>query len=210
MQGWQANLEAAHPGVIALFMQLCGGNQNPNPRGKIRTGRKPTAKISPLRWRPPCPVKEFPCEVPNIRTAYETIELNFATPSREVFEKELTSPNAARRARAATMLKKPERSVPFPIQVVRLDSDLLLFALGGEDVVEYALRARREFAGNVIVAGYSNDVMAYIPTKQIIAEGGYEPVDSMAAYGHPGPFIDDVEEKIFAGMHRVAERVAKP
>ena len=200
----QAVLEAAHPGATALFLQLCGGDQNPQPRGKIEQaeayGKQLAAAVESALG------KGILLQGP-IRAAYETVELTFAPQPREVFERELNNPSRARRVRAAAMLEHPEQSVRFPIQAIRLDSDLILFALGGEDVVEYALRARREFAGNVIVAGYSNDVMAYIPAKHMLAEGGYEPVDSMAAYGHPGPFTDDVEERVFAGMHRVAERV---
>ena len=29
----QADLEQAYPGATALFLQLCAGDQNPNPRG---------------------------------------------------------------------------------------------------------------------------------------------------------------------------------
>ena len=57
-----------------------------------------------------------------------------------------------------------------------------------------------------IVAGYSNDVMAYIPAKHMPAEC-YEVVDSMTAYGHPGPFAPDVEERVFAGTHKAAKQV---
>ena len=203
----QADLEAAHPGVIALFLQLCGGNQNPNPRGKIEQAKAYGKQLADA-VDASLAGKGTRLSGP-IRVAYEIIELDFAPQSREVFEKDLKNPNAARRARAAAMLEHPERSVTFPVQAIRLNHDLTLFALGGEDVVEYALRAKKEFSGNVIVAGYSNDVMAYIPTKKILAEGGYEPVDSMAAYGHPGPFADDVEERVFAAMHRVAQRLDK-
>jgi neutral ceramidase len=201
----QADLEAAHPGAVALFMQLCGGNQNPNPRGKIEQAKAYGKQLADA-VDAALAGKGIPLRGP-IRTAYETIQLNFAPQSREVFEAELKNPNAARRARAAAMLAHPERSLQFPVQAIRFDSNLILFALGGEDMVEYALRAKREFPGKVVVAGYSNDVMAYIPTRQIIAEGGYEPVDSMAAYGHPGPFADDVEERILVAMHQVADRV---
>ena len=69
--------------------------------------------------------------------------------------------------------------------------------------VGYGLRVKKEFPGEpLIVAGYSNDVMCYIPTRQILGEGGYEPVDSMIYYGQPGPFAEDVEERIFAAIRQ--------
>ena len=36
------------------------------------------------------------------------------------------------RVRAAAMLEHPETSGPFPIQAIRLDRDLILFAPGGD------------------------------------------------------------------------------
>lgn len=75
-------------------------------------------------------------------------------------------------------------------------------------VVDYALRAKKEFPHtDLIVAGYSNDVMCYIPSKRVLHEGGYEAVDSMIYYGQPGPFSDDVEETIFRSIHTVLRRV---
>ena len=74
-------------------------------------------------------------------------------------------------------------------------------------VVDYDLRVKSEYGGNLIVAGYSNDVMSYIPTARILQEGGYEAVDSMVYYGQPGPYADDVEERIFSGIHKTMKRV---
>ena len=206
----QAALEQAHPGATAMFLQLCGGDQVPNPRPGVEHARAHgqslatavdralTASSTPLRGV--------------IRSTYEVIDLKFAPFTRDTFERDLSSTNRSRRVRAADMLKlyragRPPQSLSFPIQVIRFEPQLTLFALGGEDVVEYALRARREFPRNVIVAGYSNDVMCYIPAQSMLKEGGYEPVDSMAPYGQPGPFADDVEERIFTGMHRAARKI---
>jgi neutral ceramidase len=98
-----------------------------------------------------------------------------------------------------------------PVQAVRLGRDLTIIALGGEVVVDYSLRAKKEFGAgtNLIVAGYSNDVMCYIPSRRILKEGGYEAVDSMIYYGQPGPFAEDVEDRVFASIRRVLRRVAR-
>jgi len=70
------------------------------------------------------------------------------------------------------------------------------------------LRAKREYAGRpLVVAGYSNDVMGYVPSLRVLKEGGYEPVESTIYYGLPGPFADDVEETIFETIHQVLARV---
>jgi neutral ceramidase len=113
---------------------------------------------------------------------------------------------------AAYDQRKPIRQVPYPVQAVRFNQDLAFLALGGEVVVDYSLRAKREFAGeNLVVAGYCNDVMCYIPSQRVLREGGYEPVESMIYYGMPGPFADTVEEQVFQSARKVLKRVgARP
>jgi hypothetical protein len=51
--------------------------------------------------------------------------------------------------------------------------------------------------------------MCYIPSKRILQEGGYEPVDSMIYYGQPGPFAGDVEDTIFEGIRSVLKKVGR-
>jgi hypothetical protein len=113
---------------------------------------------------------------------------------------------------AAYDKRRPIRQTPYPVQVIRLGNDLTLLALGGEVVVDYALRSKREFPGeNLVVIGYANDVMCYIPTARVLKEGGYEADFSMIYYGQPGPFAENVEETVFKGIHQVMKKVgAKP
>jgi neutral ceramidase len=86
---------------------------------------------------------------------------------------------------------------------VSFDHTLTILALGGEVVLDYSIRAKREFPDvNLVVAGYSNDVMSYIPSLRILHEGGYEAEDSMVYYGQPGRFSDQVEEQVFELIHR--------
>jgi neutral ceramidase len=84
---------------------------------------------------------------------------------------------------------------------------LTLIALGGETVVDYALRFKAEYGWeDTWVAGYSNDVMGYVPSLRVLKEGGYEGGGAMVNYGRPGPLGPGVEEAI-AG--KVAELVAQ-
>ena len=53
---------------------------------------------------------------------------------------------------------------------------LVLVALGGEAFGEYALFARgRSAAQSTLALGYTDGVVAYLPTSIAYAEGGYEP-----------------------------------
>ena len=53
------------------------------------------------------------------------------------------------------------------------------------------------------VAGYSNDVFAYVPSLRVLKEGGYEGGDAMIYYGRPGPFADSVEESIIRKVRQL-------
>src|SRR5262249_51771180 len=94
--------------------------------------------------------------------------------------------------------------VQYPVQAIRFGRTLTIVALGGEVVVDYDLRIKREYPGEpLIVAGYSNDVMCYIPSARVLREGGYEANDSMIYYGQQGPFAQDVEDRIMSAVQRV-------
>ncbi len=207
----QEELERVHPGATALFVMLCGGDQNPNPRGTLEHAREYghalAAAVERVLAAPLDPVGS------PIRTAIEEIPLEFAPHTRAVFEEEARHSDPYRQRRARRMLAaydrdRPVRETPYPVQAVRFDRDLTLVALGGEVVIDYATRIKREFPGeNLIVAGYSREVMCYIPSRRVLREGGYEAVESMIYYGQPGPFQDSVEETIVAAVGRVMEAV---
>jgi hypothetical protein len=61
----------------------------------------------------------------------------------------------------------------YPIQAWRL-GNVSWLALGGEVVIDYSIRLRREVSQDLWVFGYSNDVMAYIPSERVLKEGRYE------------------------------------
>jgi hypothetical protein len=212
----QRSLEAGHPGATALFMLLCAGDQNPSPRGSEELaeqhGQSLAAAVDKVLAGEMKPVSG------PVHTAFQTTQLDFATHTREQFEQEAKeATNASRKRRAKFVLeayekKQPPRRIPYPVQAVRFADGLTFLALGGEVVVDYSLRAKNEFAGeDLVVAGYCNEVMCYIPSLRVLREGGYEPVDSMAPYGRPGPFAETVEEKIFRSVRQVMKQVgAKP
>jgi hypothetical protein len=79
-------------------------------------------------------------------------------------------------------------------------------ALGGEVVVDYALRLKSELGyTNTWVAGYSNDVMAYIPSRRVLREGGYEGGGAMVYYGLPTIWAPVVENQIVEQVHAQLE-----
>jgi hypothetical protein len=207
----QTEVENQHPGTIALFFMLCGGDQNPNPRSTLelaqKHGKELGSTVNRVLNRHLMPVKG------RIRTAFQLTDLPFAPHTRDKFETLKNDNNPAKRRMSQSMLRayddgRPVRTITYPVQAIRFGKDVAILALGGEVVIDYDLRAKSEYPKTkLIVAGYSNDVMCYIPSKRVLGEGGYEAVDSMIYYGQPGPFAPEVEEIIFDAIHKVMKRV---
>jgi hypothetical protein len=206
----QAELEKAYPGVTAMFLIGCGADQNPNPRGSIEIagqyGKLLAGAVQEVLIGKLNPVR------PPIRTDYTIAELDFPPFNPELYRKEIVSLNKDMQKRANLMLEAYNKGwdvshYPYPVQAVRFNNDLTIVALSGEIVVDYSLRTKKEYPGeNLFVAGYSNEVMCYIPSKRVLKEGGYEADRSMIYYGFPGPFADNVEEKIFDAIHKVMKQ----
>jgi len=198
----QQYLEEDHPGMTALFMMGCGADQNPYPRGKEELakyhGRTLALAVEAALQTPPKPLRGPLC------LAMEDVTLDFApVPPREELEKTASTGREPDRSHAKRLLKELEETgkirstYPCPVQVARFGGDLTLVAVGGETVVDYSLRLKRELAGpSVWVAGYSNDVFTYLPSARVLKEGGYE-AGGAALWGSlPGPFTSSVEDRV--------------
>jgi hypothetical protein len=100
----------------------------------------------------------------------------------------------------------------YPVQVWQLGQKLLWVSLGGEVVVDYALRLKKELTGDrtVWVTAYANDVMAYIPSVRMLKEGGYEADSSMIYYGLPSMWAAPIEDKIVGKVYELVKQVQKP
>ncbi|MFB3826141.1 MAG: neutral/alkaline non-lysosomal ceramidase N-terminal domain-containing protein [Bryobacteraceae bacterium] len=209
----QAEIERANPGATAMFLELCGADQNPNPRSTVELatqhGTTLGAEVNRVLGGAFAPVRG------RIKGAYQVVDLAFAYHTRAKFEELLKDANKwkvrnARRQLAFYDQRRPLRSYPYPVQAIAIGKDFTLLALGGEVVVDYSLRAKKTFGDkNLVVAGYSNDVMAYIPSARVLKEGGYEANDSMTYYGMPGPWQDDVEDRVFGAIEKVMKRVGR-
>jgi hypothetical protein len=98
------------------------------------------------------------------------------------------------------------QTYPYPVQAWQLGDNVTWIALGGEVVVDYALRLKKEL-GPVWVAGYANDVMAYIPSLKVLKEGGYEGGGAMVYYGLPAVWSPAVEETIVEAVREQVKTV---
>jgi neutral ceramidase len=209
----QIALEQANPGATALFMMLCGADQNPNPRSTLDYAKQHGADLATEVNR------VLGGQLQTVRgailAAFQTVDLEFAMHTRETFESRLKETNKFRIRHAKAMLAtydqgRPIRRYSYPVQAIGFGKDLTLVALGGEVVVDYVLRVKKEYGSKgIIVAGYSNDVMSYIPSLRVLKEGGYEGAEAMIYYGLPGPYNDEVEDRIFRTIGQVMKRVKR-
>lgn len=204
----QAQLEERFPGAVALFWAGCGADQNPLPRRSVDLARSYGQRLAATVEREVGGVMQP--VAPKLATSYGAIKLGFASlPNREQLEQDRESKNRYVASRARLLLAQWEQhgglseSYPYPVQVWKLGDEVTFVLLGGEVVVDFALRLKRELAGTgTWVAGYSNDVMAYIPSLRVLREGGYEGGGAMVYYGLPSPWNAQVEEQIIAEVHR--------
>lgn len=207
----QKALEAAHPGVTAMFMNGCSGDQNPYPRRTMELAETHgkslatsveaalTTNMIPLTGSIRAGLREIPL-------AYDTL------PTREQLLEKQKSTNALDKAHAGRVLTRLDRDgklpedYPYPVQVLRLGDQLTWVTLGGEVVVDYSLRLKSEIKDPIVwVSAYTNDVPSYIPSHRVWKEGGYEGGDAMKWGTHPTRWSEKVEDHIISTVHELRQ-----
>lgn len=212
----QAELERLFPGATALVWIGCGADQNPLPRRTVELARRYGADLAAA-------VADALAEGARpvggtLAAAQAEIPLEYATlPTRAEIERAAGSDNRFEAARARLLLETLDRdgalaaSYPYPVQTWRLGDGPRWVFLGGEVVVDYALRLKADPGGDrTWVAAYSNDVMAYVPSRRVLAEGGYEGGGAMVYYGLPAPWAPSVEEAIIQAVRNQIAELAHP
>jgi Neutral/alkaline non-lysosomal ceramidase, N-terminal len=209
----QFEIQANHPGAVALFWMGCGADANPLPRGTValckQYGRELASTVEDvLISNKRTPVKG------SFTARYAETALPFdAIPPKTSWETDRESKTFAVRTRAARMLetiatvgKIDDHYRYYPVQVWKL-GDLLWISLGGEVVVDYSRRLKRTLGKDrpLWVTAYANDVMAYIPSLRVLREGGYEADSSMIYYGMPTKWGTGIEELIIDKVKELAK-----
>lgn len=212
----QVNLEAQHPDTVAMFFNACGADQNPIPRGQNLElaegyGKMLSAAVEAVLAKPMQPVST------GLRTAFEFVDLAYD----EVVTREKLLPvaNGKRELQvrwAKRMLKMIDAGIvfpktyPYPVQAWQLGKELLFIGIGGEAVVDYSLRFKREFGPSAWICGYANDMVAYIPSRRVWEEGGYEGGPHLDEYGRPAwRWAGDVEDRVAGAVHRVVQQLRR-
>jgi hypothetical protein len=207
-------IEKAHAGAKALFIAGCAADQNPEPRGSEELARQHGKELGHAVLES---LRTQGVEVePEIRVAMGDVTLEMQPVTQEWIESALASDDAPRRVKAQFLKERLAsgdtlaRNYRAVMQAIQLGRQVLLIAMSGEPVVDWAHRFRRKFAGPMVwVAGYCNDMFGYIPTKKIQAEGGYEGGRANLWSALPAPWTGDVEERVASCIHRLVNQLEK-
>lgn len=208
----QIELQKAYPGAIALFFMGCGGDQNPQPRGTVELAMQHGKSLA-MEVQKVLSGGDLHPVRPPIRAAFTTVDLDFCPFDLSLYQKDILSSDVYVQRRAKLMLEAYNKgwdvsSFHYPLQVIRFNNDLTILAMSGEVVVDYSLKMKKKYRNeNLLVGGYCNEVMCYIPTLNVLKEGGYEADRSMIYYGLPGPFADNAEGKILTTIDRLMKNV---
>lgn len=209
----QLELEERYPGATAMFVNTCGGDQNPLPRRSVelceRYGRELATAVEEALQQPLTPIG------PGLRTAFEYVELPYLNVmTREELFSARQLDNAIRARWASRMLEKLERgesfspSYPYPLHTWQLGSEMLVIGMGAETVVDYALRFKRKYGAGTWVLGYSDDMIAYIPSRRVWEEGGYEGGSNLYEYGRPAlRWAGDIEDRVAKAVSELVKMV---
>jgi len=218
----QLALEQGHPGAQAMFFSGCAGDQNPIPRRELflaeRYGRMLASAAEEVLLTPQQTL------APKLATKMEMVPLHLgAAPTQAELEKMANNSSPITRRWATRLLDELKtgepfiREYPFPLQAWKFGDRQLLLTLGGEPVVDYALKFKQEFGTQTWVAGYCNDVMTYIPSLRVLREDipplansrwGYEGNFAFIVYGLPAQrWAEDVEDLITDAARRLVKQV---
>jgi neutral ceramidase len=212
----QEALEKEHPGAVALFWAGCGADQNPLPRRQVelcrRYGRMLADGVNAALKKPLDPLP------PSLRTAYGSVTLRYEKLTDRKALHEAAKAGGLRGRWARRLLQRIEAgerlatadTYDYPVVTWRLGGRQLWVALAGEVVVDYARRFKAEYGSGTWVAAYTNDLVAYIPSRHVWAEGGYEGA-GVYEYGLPAErWAGDVEDRIVARVRELVRQVGGP
>lgn len=211
----QLEIERNHPGAMAMFVNTCGGDQNPLPRRKVelceKYGHMLAVAVEETLKNELSPIK------PKLRTAFESVDLAYLElVDRKRLSKAQQSANRIEKRWATRLLAKLDagekfrEEYPYPVHAWKLGNETLLIGMGAETVVDYALRFKEEFGPGTWVCGYADDMISYIPSRRVWEEGGYEGGARLYEYGRPAyRWAGDVEDRISKSVQRLVKEVSR-
>lgn len=200
----QLAIEKKYPGAAAMFVNTCGGDQNPLPRRTVELCEKYGTMLAEGVFG--AMNGSFRPVAPSMKLAFELVQLPYEKVMTADDLRPLTKDtNAIKQRWAKRMLEHLEAGgkflphYPYPLHVWKLGNDTWMLGMGAETVVDYALRFKAAYGKGTWVLGYTDDMISYIPSRRVWAEGGYEGGWNLYEYGRPALRWDGKIEEIIAG-----------
>ncbi|NJD01531.1 MAG: hypothetical protein FIA99_02755 [Ruminiclostridium sp.] len=203
-------LENAFEGSSAVFLQACGGDVKPlkcaeGDRFKScgfqemeETGADLAKDV--IKVMTGSALKEI---VPSFRTCLIDARLYTEVLTAQEFEEVLRGPGGDELKQRINDIMESIRNasikqyIPFYIAILCLDDKTKIIGLEGEIVSGLGKKIKNLFkSDDILVLGYTNGTGYYVPSREILEEGGYE--GNFPLYlGLSGPFIPEIENIIF-------------
>ena len=208
----QIELEKQYPGSNAMFMTGCAGNANPYPRGTMELaeqhGHTVAGKVSRLLESELTPVTgPLTTVLDNAR-----LSLQPQKPLNELADIAENGPNWLKYG-AAIMLEALQRgeTIPTyydaPVSVWQFGNDLTLVGMSGEVVSGYVLAIQTSIGHQKLwVSAYCHDFFGYLPTAQILRDGGYE---TRGLFNGMGWFDEQAETEMIDTVTRLAREAGR-
>lgn len=206
-------IEEQYGDITAICTIGCGADQNPIRGNKnvakslaIGHGRAIALEVSRLLKQPMQEIKS------PIKTSFGVANLPIDRPTEAQLKNALENKREQVKKHAENMLAiykqkghLPE-TYPAPVQIWKFGNQLTMIFLGGEVVVDYALRSKKEIKSDLIwVTAYANDIFGYVASERMRDEGGYEYDFSMIYYNQPGPWSKGTEEILMRRIHELVK-----
>ena len=208
----QRHLEARHPGVQAMFVQGCGADANSHPRGGTdqeswvtrhgeALGKEVTRVLGGELKHIPGPLQA--------KLAWVDLPLQHTFSRQQLEEMAQDGETDWHKQNASGMLETLDRGQPLPpayrssIAFWQFGDDLTLVGLPGEAVADYVPKIREALgSAGLWIAAYCNESFGYLPTAQVLKEGGHE---SMGLTLAVGLFTPQVEEVVMGTVRQLVE-----
>ena len=208
----QEEVESLYPGTNAMFMTGCAGNANPYPRGTIdlarQHGKEVAAEVHLLLQSELTPIQG------PVTTVLDNAKLSLqpTKPMAELRQIADHGPNWLKGS-AATMIESLERGQPLPryfdapVSVWQFGQDLTLVGLSGEVVSGYVLGTQAAIGHRKLwIGAYCHDFFGYLPTAQIVRDGGYE---TRGLFNGQGWFSEKAEQEMLETITRLAKEAGR-
>ena len=210
-------LEKENPNAVALGIIGCGGDINPqrerkSPKRAIVLAKAAGQEIADEFKN--IPKKKWTPITEAFQSSFGHATLKHEPRDAQFFKEELKSKNKYIRRRADWYLRDLEKGIPIPttykdpIHVWKFGNQLTMVFMGGEVVIDYTLRLKKEHPKtNLWVSAYTDDVFAYVASERIRREGSYEADRSMVYYMRPSPWVQGTEDVVIGKVNELIKTV---